>query len=219
MACDFSIASDLATFGQAGPKHGSAPIGGATDFLPLYIGVERAMLSCVLCQPMSAYRAAQLGLVSDAIPVARVDGELVPNPLVVTETWLEGGRIVYGDFKTGAAEQAGKALLAKATIDLAPLDRAVERMIAQLTLTMPGCTQKTLEAIRAHKLVHWDRNKEASRSWLALNMLSEANAGFRAFNEGTREHREADFVLLRQKIAAGEPWSDALVGQLLPRRK
>ena len=25
MACDFSIASDLARFGQAGPRHGSAP--------------------------------------------------------------------------------------------------------------------------------------------------------------------------------------------------
>ena len=36
MACDFSIAQDLARFGQAGPKHGSAPIGGATDFLPYH---------------------------------------------------------------------------------------------------------------------------------------------------------------------------------------
>ena len=35
MACDFSVAQDLARFGQAGPKHGSAPIGGATDFLPV----------------------------------------------------------------------------------------------------------------------------------------------------------------------------------------
>ena len=40
MACDFSIAQDLARFGQAGPKHGSAPIGGATDFLPDMIGVR-----------------------------------------------------------------------------------------------------------------------------------------------------------------------------------
>ncbi len=38
MACDFSVAQDLARFGQAGPKHGSAPIGGATDFLPVMIG-------------------------------------------------------------------------------------------------------------------------------------------------------------------------------------
>ena len=40
MACDFSVASDLARFGQAGPKHGSAPIGGATDFLPVVVGAE-----------------------------------------------------------------------------------------------------------------------------------------------------------------------------------
>mgnify|MGYP000264060177 CR=1 FL=1 len=43
MACDFSVAQDLARFGQAGPKHGSAPIGGATDFLPVKVGVERSM--------------------------------------------------------------------------------------------------------------------------------------------------------------------------------
>src|SRR5512140_2294160 len=39
MACDFSIAQDLALFGQAGPKHGSAPDGGSTDFLPLFVGI------------------------------------------------------------------------------------------------------------------------------------------------------------------------------------
>ena len=44
MACDFSVAQDLARFGQAGPKHGSAPIGGATDFLPYMIGCEQAMV-------------------------------------------------------------------------------------------------------------------------------------------------------------------------------
>jgi 6-oxocyclohex-1-ene-carbonyl-CoA hydrolase len=47
MACDFSIAVDTARFGQAGPKHGSAPAGGSTDFLPLYVGFARAMESAV----------------------------------------------------------------------------------------------------------------------------------------------------------------------------
>ena len=32
MACDFTVAQDLAAFGQAGPRHGSAPDGGSTDF-------------------------------------------------------------------------------------------------------------------------------------------------------------------------------------------
>ena len=38
MATDITVSSDLAIYGQAGPKHGSAPIGGATDFLPVVIG-------------------------------------------------------------------------------------------------------------------------------------------------------------------------------------
>ena len=50
MACDLSVASDLALFSQAGPKHGSAPDGGSTDFLPIMVGAERAMYSATLCQ-------------------------------------------------------------------------------------------------------------------------------------------------------------------------
>ena len=48
MACDFAVSSDLANYGQAGPRHGSAPDGGSTDFLPLFVGVEAAMKSCTL---------------------------------------------------------------------------------------------------------------------------------------------------------------------------
>jgi 6-oxocyclohex-1-ene-carbonyl-CoA hydrolase len=219
MACDFSIASDLAQFGQAGPKHGSAPIGGSTDFLPLFVGVERAMASCTLCVPWSAYKAAQTGVITEAIPVLKIDGRFVPNPLVVTDRWLDGGRVVYGEPKTGDELAAGKALLARGTVDLAPLDAAVDRMVKQLLMTFPNCTQQTIESIRRHKLEHWDRNREASRAWLALNMLSDAQAGFRAFNEGTKENREADFVLLRQRLAQGAPYDAALIEAIQPRKR
>ena len=37
-------------------------------------------------------------------------------------------------------------------------------------------------------------------------MMTEARAGFTAFNEGPKDDREVDFVLLRQKLAAGESW-------------
>ncbi|HZD04407.1 MAG TPA: enoyl-CoA hydratase-related protein, partial [Longimicrobiales bacterium] len=57
MACDFSVAADTARFGQAGPRHGSAPDGGSTDFLPLYVGFSRAMESGVLCDMWSAHKA------------------------------------------------------------------------------------------------------------------------------------------------------------------
>ncbi len=84
MACDFSVAQDLARFGQAGPKHGSAPIGGATDFLPVMAGVERAMAACVLCEPFSAHKAYQMGVLTDIVPALKVDGKFVANPLVET---------------------------------------------------------------------------------------------------------------------------------------
>src|SRR6266498_3752821 len=74
MACDFSIASDLALFSQAGPKHGSAPDGGSTDFLPLFVGIEQSMISATLCQPWSAHRFYWLGGLTQIVPALRVDG-------------------------------------------------------------------------------------------------------------------------------------------------
>ncbi len=217
MACDFSVASDLATFGQAGPKHGSAPDGGATDFLPLFVGVEASMASCTLCEPWTAYQAMRFGLLTDVVPVLEVDGRFVPNPLVVTDRFLDGGRVVYGAPKTGAALAEGKALRERGRIDLAPLDQRVGELVASLLMTMPGCLQKTVESIRKHKLAHWDANKESSRAWLALNMLAEGHAGFRAFNEGPRGKREVDFVKLRQALARGEKWSPQLIEAIQPK--
>ncbi len=79
MGCDFTIAQDLARFGQAGPKHGSAPIGGATDFLPVMLGAERAMQSGTLCEPWSAHKAYAMGMIGEIVPALKVDGEFVPT--------------------------------------------------------------------------------------------------------------------------------------------
>ena len=220
MACDFTIAQDLARFGQAGPKHGSAPIGGATDFLPLVVGVERAMESGVLCEPWSAHRAYREGMITDVVPALKVNGTFVANPLVVTDRMLdEHGRIIHGEAKTGSALEEGKALLKRGTVDLSLLDERVQLLCSKLLLTFPDCTTKTIEEIRKPKLAAWNANKENSRAWLALNMMTEANTGFRAFNEGTKEDREADFVALRQALAQATPWSPTLVESLLPAAK
>ncbi len=220
MACDFSIAQDLARFGQAGPKHGSAPIGGATDFLPLLVGAERAMETGVLCEPWSAHRAYREGMITDVVPALRVDGRFVPNPLVWTDRMLdEHGRIVHGEPKAGAALEEGKALMKRGSVDLSLLDRRVDELCGKLLLTFPDCTTKTVEELRKPKLAAWNANKEGSRAWLALNMMTEARAGFRAFNEGTREDREADFVGLRLALARGTPWSDELTESILPAAK
>jgi 6-oxo-cyclohex-1-ene-carbonyl-CoA hydrolase len=220
MACDFTLASDLAIFGQAGPKHGSAPDGGSTDFLPLFVGFERAMQSCTLCEMWTAYEALRYGLISEAVPVLKMDGKFIPNPTVETKRWHDGaGQVIHGRMLSGEELAAGKALLKSSEIDLTPLDEAVDRLCTKLLMTMPGCLTRTLESTRRHKLAHWDRNREGNRSWLGVNMLGEANLGFRAFNEGARGHRQVDFAELRRAIARGDYWSEELVESLMPPRK
>jgi 6-oxo-cyclohex-1-ene-carbonyl-CoA hydrolase len=218
MACDFSIAQDLARFGQAGPKHGSAPIGGATDFLPVVIGAERAMVACVLCEPFSAHEAYFMGMLTDVVPALKVDGTFIANPLVETARMTdEYGRLAFGKAKSGDALKAGQELLKRGKIDLSLLDEKVESLATKILYTFPDCTTKTIEELRKPKLDAWNRNKENSRAWLALNMMTEARAGFRAFNEGNKEFgREVDFIELRRALAANRKWDDDLTGRIMP---
>ena len=221
MAADFTVAQDLANFGQAGPKHGSAAIGGATDFLPVMIGCEQAMVSGTLCEPFSAHKAYRLGISSQIVPALKVDGKFVANPLVITDRYLdEFGRIIHGEFKTGDELAAGKELLKRGEIDLSLLDEAVEKLCAKLISTFPECLTKSFEELRKPKLDAWNRNKENSRAWLALNMMNEARTGFRAFNEGNKDTgREIEFTDLRQALAVGTPWTPELIESLMPGAK
>jgi 6-oxo-cyclohex-1-ene-carbonyl-CoA hydrolase len=209
------VSSDLAVFGQAGPKHGSAPDSGSTDFLPLFVGIERAMQSCTLCESWTAHQALAFGLVSEIVPVLELEGRFVSNPLVATERWLDGaGRIAWGLPKTGAELELGREQLRRGRIDLTPLDRAVDKRVFQLARTMPECLRKTIESVRKHKLEHWDRNKESNRSWLGQNMLSEAAAGFRAFHERPGGRRELDYFDLRRRLADGARWTPESIDAL-----
>lgn len=217
MACDFTISGDHARFGQAGPIHGSAPEGGSTDFLDLFVGCAKAVESLVLCELWSAHKALRLGLINEVVPVYRSsDGEFIPNPMAVTEGYLDNcGQVVYGDWKTGADRDAAKAKMSECTVDLVRLDEAVNRMSTKLLYTFPDCSRKTLESYRKKKLQHWYKNSETNRSWLALNMNTEAAAGFRAFHYGDRNEREIDFVTLRRRLAEGNPFDEALIEEVL----
>jgi 6-oxo-cyclohex-1-ene-carbonyl-CoA hydrolase len=220
MACDFTIAADTARFGQAGPKHGSAPDGGSTDFLPLYVGFARSVESGVLCEQWTAHKALFIGLVNQVVPVLQVDGRWIPNPLVITDRMFDAfGNIVFGDLKTGEEAAAAKAVLAKAVTDLSKLDEAVEALCTKILYLMPECVSKTLSSLRKHKQWHWDNTSVTNREWLALNMMTEAKAGFRAFNEGPKGKREVDFIRLRQLLAEGHPWDDELIRAISPQHQ
>jgi 6-oxo-cyclohex-1-ene-carbonyl-CoA hydrolase len=218
MATDLTVASDLARFGQAGPKHGSAPDGGSTDFLPWMLSIEDAMWNCISCEMWSAYKMKVKGLITKAVPVLKVDGAYVRNPLVITDRYVDDGEIVYGDLKTGEAAQAAKGILKSGTTDFTQLDREIDAIIWRFTNLFPGCLIKAIDGIRAKKKFFWDQTKLANRHWLAANMATEAYLGFQAFNTKKITGRDTiDFVKYRQLIAEGSLMNDeafaAVMGQ------
>jgi len=161
-----------------------------------------------------------VGMLTDLAPALKVDGKFVANPLVETQrVYDDFGRLAFGKPKSGEPLQQGKALMKKGTVDLAMLDQTVEALCAKILLTFPDCTTKTVEELRKPKLEAWNRNKEDARAWLALNMVTEARAGFVAFNEGTKDDREVDFLELRRRIAAGDGWVGRLHDDIQPKAK
>ena len=175
------------------------------------------MMSGTLCEPWSAHRFYALGGLTQIVPVYRREGQWLPNPLVIADRMLDGfGRIVLGDWKTGEERNEATRIISDCSMDLSLLDEAVEALCTKLLYTMPDCLTKTLESLRKHKLEHWDRNRETNRAWLALNMMTEAKAGFRAFHYGTKEQREVDFVTLRRRLAEGARWGEELIREVSP---
>jgi 6-oxo-cyclohex-1-ene-carbonyl-CoA hydrolase len=216
MACDLAIASDLAVFGQAGPRHGSAPDGGSTDFLPWFLSMEDAMWSCVSCELWSAYKMKNKGLITKVAPALKVDGEFVRNPLVITDRYVDDGDVVYGEFKSGAEAKAAREMVKTHPKDLSLLDREVDKVIWGFTNLFPGCLMKSIDGIRAKKKFFWDQMKLANRHWLAANMAGEAFLGFGAFSTKKITGKDViDFVRYRQLIAEGAIMDDEAFEQVL----
>jgi len=216
MACDLTVASDLAVLGQAGPKHGSAPDGGSTDFLPWYLTIEDAMWNCVSCEMWSAYKMKLKGLISEAVPVLKKDGEFIRNPSVITDRYVDGGDIVFGEFKTGQEGKAAREVIKSTPVDFGLLDAAVDRIVWRFANLFPGCLQKSIDGVRAKKKFFWDQTKLANRHWLAANMSGEALLGFNAFNtKKTTGQDVIDFIRYRQLLAEGHPMDEDLFEQVL----
>ncbi|MCP2252614.1 2-ketocyclohexanecarboxyl-CoA hydrolase [Prauserella aidingensis] len=76
VACDLAIATPRATFGQTGPRVGSAPVLGATNHMAVQIGEKKAKELTLLCRRYSAQQALQMGLINEVVeePAAGGDG-------------------------------------------------------------------------------------------------------------------------------------------------
>jgi len=218
MACDLAIASDLAIFGQAGPRHGSAPDGGSSDFLPWFLGMEDAMWNCVSCEMWSAYKVKMKTLISKCVPVLKVDGKWVRNPMVITDRYVEDGEIVYGEFKTGNEGKEARAFVKEhqANADFELLDKEVDKIMWTFANLFPGCLIKSLDSVRAKKKFFWDYSKNYNRHWLAANMSGEAFLGFGAFNTKKITGKDTiDFIKFRQDIADMKTWDMDMFAEVL----
>ncbi len=220
MACDTAISADTAIFGQAGPRHGSAPDGGSSDFLPWFLSIEDAIWNCVSCELWSAYKMKRLGLISQVAAVVKKDGKFIRNPAVITDKYIEDGEIAYGEFLKGEEGKKAREFLKTASIDLELLDKAVNDVIWKFTNLFPGCLIKSLDSVRAKKKYFWDMAKNYNRHWLAVNMTTEAYLGFQAFNTKEITGQDViDFVKYRQLVAEGKTVDEAFMEAVLPKPK
>jgi 6-oxo-cyclohex-1-ene-carbonyl-CoA hydrolase len=207
MACDLAIASDLAIFGQAGPRHGSAPVGGSSDFLPWFLSAEDAMWNCVSCEMWSAYKMKAKTLITKCVPVLKDDkGKWLRNPQVITDKWVDDGEIVYGEFKSGDAFKEARSWvndkLKNNDFDFELLDKEVDKIVWTFANLFPGCLIKSIDGIRQKKKFFWDTTKNEHRHWLAANMAVEAFLGFGAFNTKKITGQDTiDFIKFRQGVA------------------
>jgi 2-ketocyclohexanecarboxyl-CoA hydrolase len=74
--CDLAIASDTASFGQAGPRVGSVDPGFGTAGLARVVGEKRAREIWYLCRRYSAAEAFAMGLVNRVVPDDELDAEV-----------------------------------------------------------------------------------------------------------------------------------------------
>ncbi len=224
MACDVSIASDLAVFGQAGPRHGSSPDGGSSDFLPWMLSMEDALWNCVSCELWSAYKMKRLGMINKAVPVIKEGDKWVRNPSVIIDHFAEDGEIVFGELKTGEEYQKAQAYIKSAReqnkISLELLDKEVNKVVWLFANLFPGCLIKAIDSVRSKKKFFWDAAKDYNRHWLAANMNYEAFAGFAAFNTRKMTGKDTiDFIKFRQLIARGKLAEDAMYSEIMPKPK
>jgi len=220
-ACDFTVAADTASFGQAGTRHGSTPTGGSTDFLPWNLSMEQAMWQATANEMWSAAKMERMGLITKAIPIKKNDrGEWIRDPRVITDKYVENGEIVYGEFKKGEEFKTAKEELKGLKTDWSQLDAFIDKMAWTLTSTTFLCLMNTIESIRGKKKYFWDLMKSSQIYWLGANMNMEADIGFNAFNtQKITGQKTIDFIKYRQLLAKAKSFDNDLIESVMGKPK
>ncbi len=76
MACDLAVMVDDAFIRHVGLEHGSVPAGGATQWLPVFVGDRRAREIILMCEEIPAAQALEWGLVNWVVSAAELDAKV-----------------------------------------------------------------------------------------------------------------------------------------------
>lgn len=192
LACDLSVMAEHAYVGQVGTGVGSVAAGGATQWLPLFVGDRRARWMLMLNRKVPAYQALEWGLVNEVVPSVRKGGEWVVHATPEQIAKAQRGQDGYG-------------------VDLSRLDEAVDSMCRDLLETFPECTRYTKQQANFWKDLAWHQTVGHARDWLSVHFgTREPNEGMGAFVE----KRSPRYRALREEAAAGGapelPWGPSI---------
>ena len=123
LMCDLTIASENAMFGQTGPKVGSFDAGFGASYLARIVGQKKAREIWFMCRLYTAAEAEQMGMVTKAVPPARLEDEVVAGAKKMMEhsplalRMIKAGLNAELDGQAGIQELAGDATMLYYLID------------------------------------------------------------------------------------------------------
>ena len=181
--------AEHAYVGQVGTKVGSVAAGGATQWLPIFVGDRRAREMLMLNRPIPAYQALDWGLVNEVVPSVVKDGEFIVRATKEQIAKAKKGQDGY-------------------SIDLSKLDEAVDAMARDLIEQFPECQRYTKQQVNFWKDMSWHQTVGHARDWLSIHYSSfEPIEGMNAFVE----KRKPGYKMLREQAASPDgssefPW-------------
>jgi 6-oxo-cyclohex-1-ene-carbonyl-CoA hydrolase len=219
--CDLTIASDLATFGQIGPLHGSAAMGGALQFKPVCWTYEDAVWNTTSCEQWSAYKMFRKNYLHKVVPVLKKDGKWIRNPEVITDKWIdETGEIVYGEFKTDKEKEKAEKLIEECQTDMSQLDQAVNEVVWTYVNLYPGCLAMSFAILRRWKRANFDFDRVPLMYWWSAMPYGEYDMGMSSFRWRKAAGSDViDMVKYRRMIAEGHPVDEELFETVMPKPK
>jgi enoyl-CoA hydratase/carnithine racemase len=177
LACDLSVIAEHGYVGQVGTSVGSVACGGATQWLPIFIGDRRAREMLMLNPRIGAYQALEWGLVNRVAPSVKKDGAFITNATAEQIKQAQKGEDGY-------------------SIDLSMLDAEVDKLARQLIEKFAECTRYSKEQTNFWKNLAWHQTAGHARDWLSTHYTAlEPWEGMSAFVE----KRQARYVWLRER--------------------